>query len=194
MFAEGLIMNIGIKRRSGASTLWILLLTLTSTATTLVLGCVMPFAALAALAALHLRQRDGLIVLLLAWAANQAVGFAVLGYPHEPRTLVWGLALATAAMGSGLGAYATLDAFPRLAGVARVAVAFVAAFIAYKAVILVWALFLGGVETTLSPFYASRQFVRDGAILIGLLGLYHGLVRLGMPRAAGPVGARGMAA
>ena len=86
-------MNTNFARQDRVSTLWILLLTLTSTATTLALGCAMPFAALAALAALHLRQRDGLILLGLAWVANQAVGFGLMGYPHDPRTIAWGVGL-----------------------------------------------------------------------------------------------------
>ncbi|MEO5586330.1 MAG: hypothetical protein ABIQ81_01410 [Novosphingobium sp.] len=174
-------MNTNFARQGRVSTLWILLLTLTSTATTLALGCAMPFAALAALAALHLRQRDGLNLLGLAWVANQAVGFGLMGYPHDPRTIAWGVGLATAAIGSGLGAYAALARVPRLSPAFRGIIALVVAFIAFKAVVLAWALVLGGVQTTLSPFYSSRQFVRDGAILIGLLALYHTLVRIGLP-------------
>ncbi len=187
-------MNTNFARQDRVSTLWILLLTLTSTATTLALGCAMPFAALAALAALYLRQRDGLILLLLAWAANQAVGFGLMNYPHDPKTLAWGAGLAAAAIGSGLGAYAALARVPRLAPVLRIGVAFVAAFVAFKAVVLVCALFLGGVETTLSPFYASRQFVRDGAILVGLIALYHALVRIGLPKPVSQAGSVGRVA
>ncbi|MDB5725940.1 MAG: hypothetical protein JWQ16_2694 [Novosphingobium sp.] len=175
-------MNTNFARQDRVSTLWILLLTLTSTATTLALGCAMPFAALAALAALYLRQRDGLILLLLAWSANQAVGFGLMNYPHDPKTLAWGIGLATAAIGSGVSAYAALARLPHLAPVLRTGAAFIAAFVAFKAVVLVWALVLGGVGTTLSPFYASRQFVRDGAILVGLLALYRAVVWAGLPK------------
>ncbi len=164
------------------STLWIMLLTLTSVATTLALGCAMPFESLAALAALHLRRRDGLILLGLAWAANQAVGFGLLGYPQDWRTLSWGVGLGTAAIGSGLGAYAVLDRMPQASSIARAAAGFVAGFVAFKLVVLGWALVLGGVGITLSPVYSGRQFALNAAILVGLLALYHGLVRAGLPR------------
>ena len=71
----------------GASTLWISLLTAASTGTTLLLACATPFPALAALSAVHMRPRDGIALMMLAWAASQAVGFGLLGYPHDPATL-----------------------------------------------------------------------------------------------------------
>ena len=43
----------------GSATLWVVLLTAASLGTTWVLACMTPFAALAALAAVHLRRRDG---------------------------------------------------------------------------------------------------------------------------------------
>ena len=43
----------------GASALWVSLLTAASTTATLALACATPFPALAALAAVHMRRRDG---------------------------------------------------------------------------------------------------------------------------------------
>lgn len=166
-----------------ASTLWIVLLTAASTATTLVLACATPFPSLAALAALHMRRRDGLILVLLAWVASQAVGFGVLGYPHDPKTLAWGVGLATAAVGSGLGAYAALARLRNASFAVRLIAGYVAAFVAFKLVVLLWGLFLGGVATAFAPDILLRQFVRNGAILLGLLALYHALVRIGLPPA-----------
>lgn len=175
-------MSISTARQDRVSTLWTMLLTLGSVTTTLALGCAMPFESLAALAAMQLRRRDGLILLALAWAANQAVGFGLLGYPQDWRTLSWGVGLGTAAIGSGLGVYAVLDRMPSGAPIVRAAAGFVAGFVAFKLVVLCWALVLGGVGTTLSPVYSGRQFVLNAAILVGLLALYHGLVRAGLPR------------
>jgi hypothetical protein len=166
-----------------ASVLWIVLLTAASTATTFVLACATPFSALAALAAVHMRQRDGIILMLLTWLASQIVGFGFLDYPHSPSTFAWGGALAMAGVVAALGAYAALSRLEAATPPMRLAVAYGAAFVAFKAVILLWALGLGGVATTLDPAIVARQFVRNGAILVGLFLLYHGLVTLGVPAA-----------
>ena len=63
----------------------------------------------------------------------------------------------------------------------RLAIAYVAAFVAGKLVTLCWAAVLGGVAITLHPGYSLDQFLRNGAILIGLYAFYHLLRALGMP-------------
>lgn len=166
----------------GASTLWILLLTVASTVTTLVLACATPFPALAALAALHMNRRDGVLLMLATWVASQAVGFGMLHYPHDATTLGWAVALGTAAVASALAAGSIAgrlsSAFP-----VRLAFAYVAGFVAFKAIVFLWSLGLGGAATALSPSIMANQFLRNGAILIGLLVLYRTLVALGVPAA-----------
>jgi hypothetical protein len=164
-----------------ASLLWIVLLTAASLATTLALACATPFAALAALAAVHMRRRDGIALMLLAWLASQLVGFLVLHYPHDVKTLCWGAGLGSAAIGALLGAALSLSWVDNASVAVRLAVAYLAGFVAFKAVVLVWALFLGGVAITLDPVIMLRQLFRDGAILIGLYALYRGLIALGVP-------------
>jgi len=174
-----------------ASTLWIVLLTAASTGGTLIFACATPFAPLAALAALHMRRRDGIVLMLLAWAASQAVGFGLLAYPHDARTVAWGAGLAAAAVGSLFGARAGLARLGTAAFPVRLLGAYVAAFVAFKLVILMWSVPLGGVAAALSPDIMLRQLVRNGAILLGLLALYHALVRIGVPAlAAAPRAAR----
>ncbi|WP_374526649.1 hypothetical protein [Sphingopyxis sp.] len=165
----------------GASMLWISLLTAASTGTTLLLACATPFPALAALAAVHMRPRDGMALMLLAWAASQAVGFGLLGYPHDPLTLGWGVALATAAVGSVLAGYAVLGMLGKVAIAARLATAYGAAFAAFKSIIALWALALGGLHTAAAPGLLAEQFARNGAILVGLYLLYRILVAVGVP-------------
>lgn len=164
-----------------ASTLWIMLLTLASMATSFALACTAPVAALAALAAVHMRPRDGIALALAAWGANQAVGFLVLHYPHDPKTLLWAVGLGTAAAGSAIGAYAALGRLSIQSTAAKLAIAYVAAFVAGKLVTLCWAAVLGGVAITLHPGYSFDQFVRNGTILIGLYAFYRLLVALGVP-------------
>jgi len=172
-----------------ASTLWIMLLTLASMATSFALACTAPVAALAALAAVHMRPRDGIALALAAWGANQAVGFLVLHYPHDPKTLLWGVGLGTAAAGSAIGAYAVLGRIEVRSTALKLAIAYLAAFVAGKLVTLCWAAVLGGVAITLNPGYSFDQFVRNGAILIGLYAFYRLLVALGVPAPGGRLAA-----
>ena len=160
-----------------ASTTWILLLTIASTATTLVFACATPFPALAALAAVHMRRSDGVLLMVAAWVASQAVGFCVLGYPMDASTFAWGASIGVAAIAGVLAAGVATRGSPAV----RLVLAYVAAFAAFKVAILLASLALGGVGTALSVEIMARQFVRNGAILIGLLALYHALTAAGVP-------------
>lgn len=170
-------------RGGSASALWITLLTVASTVTTVVLACATPFPALAALAAVHMRPRDGIMLMLAAWAASQLVGFCILDYPRDANTIGWSIALATAAIGSVWVAYRLLDKTNAMAKPLQLIASYCAAFVAFKLVVLLWSFGLGGVATALDPIILVRQFARNGAILIGLLALYHALVAIGAPRA-----------
>lgn len=165
----------------GASALWISLFTAASTATTLALACATPFPSLAALAAVHMRRRDGIALMLLAWTASQFVGFFLLGYPRDGSTLAWGAGLGTAAVGSALASYAALRALDYRSEAARLGLAYAAGFTAFKGIILAWALVLGGLHTAMAPDLLVEQFLRNGAILIGLYALYRALVAVGVP-------------
>ncbi|HTG38761.1 hypothetical protein [Sphingomonas sp.] len=166
-----------------ASTLWIMLFTLASTVTTLALACATPFTALAALAATKLRARDGMLLMLAAWVASQVVGFCVLDYPRDASTLGWAIALGTAAIAGLIAARMVAGRLGDRADALRIAGAYVAAALAFKLVILCWSSALGGIDIVLSPSINLRQFVRNGAILLGLYALYHGLRAVGLPAA-----------
>lgn len=172
---------MGATSKRGASALWVALLTAASTATTLALACATPFPALAALAAVHMRRRDGVALMLLVWLASQGVGFFLLGYPRDGSTLAWGFALGTAAVGSALAGYAAVQALDYRSVAARLSLAYAAGFTAYKGIIVGWALVLGGLHTATAPDLLAEQFVRNGVILIGLYGLYRLLVAVGVP-------------
>ncbi|MGV3769947.1 MAG: hypothetical protein ACO1NM_07970 [Sphingobium phenoxybenzoativorans] len=170
----------GVPQR-GASTLWIMLLTAASTVTTLALACATPFPALAALAAVHMRRRDGVALVLAAWLASQVVGFCIHDYPRDLETAGWAVGLATAAVASVLGAYGAIARTAQLPAWLRLAAAYVSAFIAFKLAVLVWAIWLGGVEMAFAPGVVMRQFVQDAAILAGLMMLYRAMTAIGVP-------------
>lgn len=166
--------------RMPASTLWIMLLTLASTATTLVFACATPFPALAALAAAHMRRRDGVLLALAAWVASQAVGFCMLGYPRDASTALWGVAIGSAAVAGALAAHAAAERATSRTG--KLVAGYLAAFVTFKLAILLWSVARGDVGSAFTLDVMLRQFGRNAAILVGLLALYHALIAVGVPR------------
>lgn len=180
----------------GATTLWIMVLTAASMFSTWALACMTPVAALAALAATHMRQRDGIVLMAVTWAVSQGVGFGILHYPHDAKTIEWGVALGLAAVAAVCGGYAALGASRATSLPARLALAFVAAFVAFKLVLLAGDVVIGGsFASTVAPKLLLKQIPREAGITVALLVLYRGLVAIGLPAASAParVDARGTA-
>jgi hypothetical protein len=105
-------------------------------------GCMMPFAAVAVIAAGTLDLRRGAIAVLSVWAANQIIGFGLLGYPVDGPTIGSGFALGA----STLIAFAV--ARKLLAGsipsVAKLALTGALGFIAYEVSLYAMAHLFGG--------------------------------------------------
>ena len=99
------------------------------------LACGMPFAALGALAALALPLRAAYATAILGWLANQVVGFGFLGYPTDPSTLAWGMALGISAVTAVAAARMTWNITEHLPIVVASALAFAAALVAQQAVV-----------------------------------------------------------
>ena len=119
--------------------------------------------------------------MVLGWGTGQAIGFGLLGYPRDAGTIGWGVSIGLAALAALFSAERVMR---RAEGyIAQIALAYVAAFVVFKAMILLCSFGLSGVGLALSPTIMLKGFVRDGAILVGLLALYRGLVTLGVPPA-----------
>ena len=169
--------------------LWILLLTAASVFVTLGMACATPFAALATLAALYMSRRDGLALIGIAWLADQAVGYGLLGYPRTANSVAWGVIL-------GLGAFVALLVAQALAGRVRArgavlagAAAFAGAFIAYQGVLVAaTAVLASGAEAFSLPIVAWVLRV-NVLSLAGLLILYRLAVWIGLVTRS-PLGAR----
>jgi len=161
-------------------TAWIAIVVFISVTLSLGLACAMPFAAVAAVAALTLERRKALLLVGLAWLTNQAVGFGVLHYPWTAETLVWGLALLAvsllATLGAGLCA-TRFEAFPRL-GVALLA--FCSAFAIYEGLLFVVTVAVGEGMETYEPEVVAKIFVLNGAVFTTLFAAS----RLRLPRAS----------
>jgi hypothetical protein len=169
--------------------LWILLLTAASVFVTLGMACATPFAALATLAALHMSRRDGLALIGIAWLADQAVGYGLLGYPRTANSFAWGVIL-------GVGAFVALLAAQALAGrlrdrgaVLAGGLVFAGAFVAYEGVLVAaTAVLASGAEAFSLPIVGWVLRV-NLLSLLGLLIIYRFAVWIGLVTRA-PLGAR----
>lgn len=123
---------------------------------TVVLACMMPFAAIAAVAALAMPARRGVAAVAGCWLGNQVLGFGLLGFPWDGATLAAGVSLLAA----------SLLAFAAARGVAgrggNPALAFLAAFAAFEASLFAYAL----------PFGDPALFAPE---IVGLIALNDGL-------------------
>lgn len=166
---------------TNAPLLWIALFTVAATLTTLIFHCATPFPSLAALAAIHLKRRDGVLLMVAAWTVSQTVGFCFMGYPWDGATALTGFAVGTAAV-LGVLAAGAVDAPLRGTQVAvRLVVAYLAAFAAFKLTIAGWSPIMGHADAALSLTVMLRQFVRYAAVLAGIYAIYRALIAAGVP-------------
>jgi hypothetical protein len=121
------------------------------------LSCIVPLVAIALLAARTMPRRAAAVVVGLAFASEQVVGFTWLHYPHAASAYVWIPVL-------GAAAYAAL-AVSWL--VRRPVYAFALAFAAYEAVVLAASIATGTAATFAMPIVARIA----EANVVGLLAL-----------------------
>jgi hypothetical protein len=77
---------------------WPALLSAGTVGGTLLAACMFPFGAFAAVAALTMDLRRGLMAVAAVWLANQIVGFGLMNYPTDPLTIAKGVALLAASL------------------------------------------------------------------------------------------------
>ncbi|HTV26872.1 MAG TPA: hypothetical protein VMF32_03745 [Xanthobacteraceae bacterium] len=108
------------------------------------LACATPFAAFAVLAAAMLPLPSALLVVGVAWIANQAIGFGALGYPIDVNTILWGVAIGAAALIATVVSALMLRLLPRTSRPIALGIALVAAYAAYEIVLFAFTPALGG--------------------------------------------------
>lgn len=151
--------------------LWLALLVASSVAFTLGFACAVPLAAFAAAGALTLPRRQALLLIGAVWLANQAVGFAVLGYPWDAATLAWGGALGIVAL---LSTSAAQEVAPRLARAGSLAAAlasFAAAFAVYEGALFAISLAIGA-TADFTPDIVAWILAMNAGAMLGLLLLH----------------------
>lgn len=149
--------------------LWIGFLTAATLLMTGVLACAVPFAALAALAALDTDRRDGLLLIGAVWLANQVYGFTVLGYPHEAQAYAWGVTMGIGAIAAYYAARIVVAPLAPRGPLLTAVGALAAAFATYQAAIFVGTLVLshgeGAFRTDVVAYVALIEVVAFVALL-----------------------------
>lgn len=134
-----------VQSSSSVQNIWAGVLVTSSVLGSLALACIFPFAAIATLLAATLPFRKAMIWMGAAWFTNQLVGYLLLGYPQTMYSFSHGAAI-------GITALATLWVAKKVftlrgdQSLVSAGLAFGAAFVAYQALLLLAALFLGGVQ------------------------------------------------
>jgi hypothetical protein len=172
--------------------LWILLLTAASAFVTLGMACGTPFAALATLAALYMSRRDGLALIGIAWLADQAVGYGLLGYPRTANSFAWGVILGVGAFLALLAAQALTDRLRERGSMATGSAAFAGAFVAYQVALFAATAVLASGSEAFSPPVVGWVLRVNLLSLVGLLILYRLAVWIGLVTRE-PLGARATA-
>ncbi|MBX5045918.1 hypothetical protein [Rhizobium lentis] len=161
----------------GFAIAWIVIISGTSVALSLLFACVTPFVALAAVSAVMLPRRIAVATVLLAWLANQIVGYLVLGYPQTWDSYAWGLAIGVAAFASlvaALGMFRLATAVP-----ATVIGAFIAGFVAYEGVLFVATTVLPSGDGAFSASVVADILLINVLAAIGLICLHAGVAACG---------------
>jgi len=148
---------------------WIAILVFASVALSLGLACAMPFAALAAVAALTLPRRDALLLVGLTWLANQAVGFAVLHYPWTADTLAWGFVLLVVSILATLGAGLCKTRVGALPKIFVALMVFLSAFAIYEGLLFMVSVVAGSGTGAFEPEIVARIFSINAAACAVLL-------------------------
>lgn len=157
--------------------IWAALLIVGSIVLSAKFSCATPFAALAALAALDMKRFDGLLLVIGVWAANQAVGYGLLGYPIEGQSFAWGAAIGIAAVTAYVAARGAIAATAPQSFVAAIGSALIAAFVAYEAVLFAATAVLPSGEAAFSlPIVGEIALVN--VIAFTVLLLLHRLVAM----------------
>ncbi len=154
---------------SAKSAAWPASLAASTVLGSLLLACVFPFASFAALAALTMTLRRGLMLVTAAWALNQATGFFLMSFPWDAQAVGHGIAILAAVLASTVVARAVLTKMSSSAAIRAVA-ALVSAFVVFQILLRAYASVGGGAEN-FSAEIISGVALNDAIWFTGLLAL-----------------------
>ncbi len=170
---------------SAKTGIWTALIVGASILFSMAFACAAPFAGLAAAAGIKMQRRDALTLVVMAWLANQAIGFFVLGYPRTYETFAWGVVIGVAAV---LAASAASECKRLDNALARTIAAFFAAFIAYEGFLYAITVLTASSEAAYSLPIVARIFEINGLAFAGLLVLHRLAMAFGLTAPRGTNG------
>lgn len=135
----------------------------------LLLACVFPFASFAALAALTMTPRRGLVLVTAAWAVNQATGFFLMSFPWDAQAVGHGIAILAATLAATVVARLVAENMQGITALRAVA-ALVSAFVVHQILLRAYANVGGGAEN-FSAEIISGVALNDAIWFTGLLAL-----------------------
>jgi hypothetical protein len=151
---------------TGAPYAWPLALAVTTVAGSLVASCLMPFVAIAVMAAATLPLRSAFLTVIAAWAANQVIGFTLLGFPATASAVGSGLSLLAVSLAAVPVARAIVE--PRTWSIVRIGAAFVVSAAVYEVLLYGYAL-VAGTTDMFTPAIVALVVATNGiwcAILV----------------------------
>jgi hypothetical protein len=151
------------------SAAWPLSLAASTVVGSLLFACVFPFASFAALAALTMTPRRGLMLVTAAWALNQATGFFIMSFPWEAQAVGHGVAILAATLAATVVARFTLGKVQGPVAL-RAGAALLSAFVVHQILLRAYASIGGGAEN-FSAEIISGVALNDAIWFTGLLTL-----------------------
>jgi hypothetical protein len=167
---------------------WGVVLTVLTVASSLAIACGTPFVALAAIGALFLPRRDAILLIAANWLANQAIGFALLHYPHTWDCYLGGLNLLVGAEACAIAAMLTNSWLRNAEASLKALVTFAVAFASYEG--LLFAITPSAHVSDFAAPIVAYIFYVNSIAFVGLLLLKTIAARLGFafPLVASPHG------
>ncbi len=158
--------------------IWIALVAGSSILFSLALACATPFAAIATVAGGMMARRDAVVLVGIAWLANQGIGYLVLDYPLTLDSFAWGGMIGVATLLATLMAGEIARRWPAL--MISLTVGYLAAFATYELIVFAATAFLPSVDGAFSLEIVARIFGINLLALAGLLVLYRAAVAIGL--------------
>jgi hypothetical protein len=157
--------------------LWGVVLTVLTVASSLAVACGTPFVALAAIGALFLPRRDAILLIGANWLANQAIGFALLHYPHTWDCYLGGVNLLVSAELCAIAAMFANSWLRNAAASLKAVVTFAVAFASYEG--LLYAITPAAHVSDFAAPIVAYIFYVNSIAFVGLLLLKSIAARLG---------------
>lgn len=161
--------NMTSPKLNAGQAVWPLSLGASTVVGSLLLACVFPFASFAALAALTMTPRRGLMLVTTAWAVNQATGFFLMSFPWDAQAVGHGIAILAATLAATVVARLVADNMRGVTALRAIA-ALASAFVVHQVLLRAYASVGGGAEN-FSAEIISSVALNDAMWFTSLLAL-----------------------